>query len=281
LPCRARNLALAARQAELEIQDELARIAEAIAKLHIPADVLTADEAIRALFEEKSAIQKSRKDCDRRVAELAELNRTTIASLPAVPDTSGLAALVNRARRELDVANPRELRSKIAAAEKTVQLALRGLSLWNGSDEDLEALPVPEVETVEECRTEFQEANAAEGSARGKLAEANNDLAARQSERERIVGLDSVPTLLTLADARELRDFGWTAIKRVWKEAAENVAEERDFLARTSQTDLAVGYEGAVAGADHVSDHIREEAERVSQPRHDPGFRDRSAGASV
>ena len=317
-----------ARQAESETQDELVRIAEAIAKLHIPAEVLAADEAIRALFEEKSAIQKSRKDCDRRAAELAELNRglleqaqrlrpgltledapqlepgllarnriqelapqaprleanrdalsraleeslgklaeseTTVASLPAVADTAALAALVNRARREMDVARARELRSKIAAAEKTVQLALHSLSLWNGSDEDLEALPVPEAETVEEYRAEFQETNAAEGSTREKLAEANNDLAARQSERERIVGLDSVPTLVTLADAREVRDLGWTAIKRAWKESAEDVAEERDFLGRTGQTDLAVGYEGAVAEADHVADHIREEAERVNR----------------
>jgi uncharacterized protein YhaN len=316
------------RQAEVEIQDELGRIAEAIAQLHIPADVLATDEAISALFQEKSAIQKSNKDCDRKVVELGELNRglleqaqrlrpglslkdaaelepgmlarnriqelapqaprleansdtltrsledarrklaeseTTIASLPTIPDTAALAALVNRAHRILDEARGRELRSRVAAAEKSVELSLRGLSLWNGSDDDLEALPVPEAETVEDYRAAFQEAGAAEANAREKLAEANTDWDSKKSERERIVGLDAIPTLATLADARELRNLGWTAIKRVWREAAEDVAEERDFLARTGQSDLAAGYEGAVAGADDVADHIREEAERVNR----------------
>lgn len=318
----------AALQAESELQEELAQIEDAIARFHIPADVLAADEPIRALFEEKSAIQKSRKDCEHRVVELAGLNRglleqaqrlrpelgledaaklepgllarnriqelaphaprlaancdtlersledavrklaaceTRIASLPAISDTAVLAALVNRARRELDAARPRELRSKIASSEKAVELALRSLPLWTGSDEALAGLAVPDVETVEECRTEFQESGAAETKAREKLAEANRDLAAAQTERDRIVGLDSVPTLSTLADARDLRDLGWKAIRRNWKEAAEDVAEERDFLARTGQSDLATGYEGAVVEADHVADRIRSEAERVNR----------------
>jgi uncharacterized protein YhaN len=318
----------AARQAESDIQDDLAGIAETIARFHIPQDVLAADESIRALFEEKSAIQKSKKDCERRMAELSELNRVlleqaqrlrqglaledaaklepgllarnriqelspqaprleancdalsrtledarrklaecdaTIASLPAVPDTTALAALVSRARRELNVVRTRELRTKLISAEKTAELALRGLSLWNGSDEDLEGLPVPEVETIEECRTALQEANAGEAEARERLVEATRDLGAAQSERDRIVGLDAIPTLTTLANARELRDLGWRAIKRIWRYAAEEAAEEQDFLAATGQTDLAAGYEGTVVEADQVADRIREEADRVNR----------------
>jgi uncharacterized protein YhaN len=317
-----------ARQTELELQEELTRIEDAIARFHIPEDLLAADEPIRALFEEKSAIQKSGKDCEHRVVELAGLNRglleqarrlrpelgledaaklepgllarnriqelalqephmtancdtlarsleaavrklaeceATIASLPAIPDTAVLAALVNRGRRELDVARRRELRSKIASSAKAVELALRSLPLWKGADEALAGLPVPEVETVEECRTEFQECDATETKAREKLAEASRDFAAAQTERDRIVGLDTVPTLATLADARDLRDLGWKAIKRVWKEAADDAPEERDFLARTGQSDLAAAYEGAVVETDQLADRIRGEAERVNR----------------
>lgn len=319
---------VAARQNLSNIREDLAGITATIARFHIPEDVLAADEAIRGQFGEKGAIQKSRKDCDRRVAELAELNRllleqaqrlrpglaladaaelepgllarnriqelapqaprleascdalsrsledarrkladcdTSVAALPESADTTVLTAAVDRARRELDADRVRELRTKIASAEKTVEIAVRSLPLWEGSAEDLEGLPVPEVETIEECRTAFETVVAAEVRAREKLAEANNSLAAAQSERDRIVGQDAVPTQAMLVDAREVRDLGWKAIKRIWKEGAEDVEEERDFLARTGHTDLAVGYEGEVVGADQVADRMREEAERVNR----------------
>lgn len=289
---------------------------------------MAADEAIRSLFGEKGAIQKSKKDCDRKVAELAELNRmllertqrlrpglaledaaklepgllarnriqelapqaprleancdtlsrsledagrkladceTTVASLPESADTTVLTAAVDHARRELDADRGRVLRTKIASADKAVEIAVRSLSLWKGSADDLEGLPVPEVETFEECRTAFEAAGAVETKAREKLAEANNSLAGAQSERDRVVGQDTVPAQATLVDARKVRDLGWTAIKRIWKEGAEDVEEERDFLAQTGHTDLAAGYEGAVAGADRVADRMREEAERVNR----------------
>jgi len=318
----------AARQSLSELREDFAGIAAAIAKFHIPEDLLAADDAIRSLFGEKGAIQKSRKDCDHRVAELAQLNRglleqvqrlrpglaledaaklepgllarnriqelapqaprleanrdalgrsledarrklvdceTTIASLPEGADTTVLTAAVDRARRDLDVASVRGLRTKISSAEKAVEIALRSLPLWKGSAEELEGLPVLEAETIEECRAAFEAAATPESREKEKLAEANNALAAAQSERDRIVEQSTVPTLAALTDAREVRDLGWKAIKRIWKEGAEAVDEERDFLVRTGHSDLAVGYEGAVTGADRAADRMREEAERVNR----------------
>ncbi len=319
---------LGARQAQSEIQMDLDGVAKTVAQFHIPEDVLAADEAIRGLFGEKSAIQKSKRDCDRRVAELAELNRvlldqaqrlhpglsledaakldpgllvrnriqelapqaprleadcdalsrsleeahrklaeceTTVASLPAGADTTVLSVVVDRARRELDVDGVRKLRLKIASAEKTVDPAVRSLPLWKRSPEDLEGLPVPEVETVEQYRSALEAAGAAESKASERLAEENNNLAAAQAERDRVVGPDTVPTLATLSAARELRDVGWKIVKSVWKEGAEDAAEQHDFLARSGHTDLAAGYEGTVVGADQVADRMREEAERVNR----------------
>jgi len=311
-----------------ELRQELAGITAAAAKYHIPEDVLAADEVIRSLFDEKGAIQKSKKDCDRKVAEMAELNRglleqaqrlrpgltleeaaklepgllarnriqelaaqaprleadhdalsrsredarrklaqceTTLASLPESADTTVLAAAADRARRELSATTVRELQAKIGSAEKALELSLRSLSLWKGSAEDLEGLPVPEAETIEECRLALESVEAAETRAREKLAEVNNSLADTQSERDRIIEQRTVPTRAALAQAREVRDLGWRAIKRIWKEGAENVEEERDFFARAGHTDLAHGYEEAVVGADRVADRMREEAERVNR----------------
>ncbi|MBZ5583087.1 MAG: hypothetical protein LAQ30_12965 [Acidobacteriia bacterium] len=65
----------AARQGQDETRADLARIAERIAAFRIPQALLAAEETISALFQEKSVIQKSKRNRERRVAEAAELNR--------------------------------------------------------------------------------------------------------------------------------------------------------------------------------------------------------------
>jgi uncharacterized protein YhaN len=312
----------------LNLRGEAEDIATALAKFDIPQDILSADETIRGLFGEKGAVQKAKKDCDRRATELAELNRllleqvqrlrpgltlehaaklepgillrnriqelanqaprlqanrdelsrsleearrkveesdAAVAALPESADTSVLAAAVDRARRGLGTAGTRELRTKIAASEKAVELSLRGLSLWQGAADDLVALPVPEMETVEEYRRAFDATEKAETWASEKVAEAVGNLTAAQSERDGIVEQASVPTLAALTEARQGRDLGWKAVRRSWKESAENAEEERDFLARTGYTDLADGYEHAVAGTDQLADRMRQEVDRVNR----------------
>jgi uncharacterized protein YhaN len=316
----------AARDGEAEYSRELIRLAEAMAQLHVPEDLLAAGEQIRALFERKSAIQKSRQDCARRAAELAQVNLslldqvqklgpgmkredaatlepgflirsrvqelapvalrleadrdalarglqdarrkladydTQITNLPSVPDTTLLAATVERARRELDVRRTRDLRVKAATTESAIGVALRSLSPWNGTAEELAGIPTPPAETVEEFREAFQAAAADERAAREKLVDAERQLAEAQGDRERIVALESVPTMRELASARELRESGWGAVKSLWK--LGDAAREREFLSRTGHSDLASAYEGAVAGADHVADRIRDNAQRVEQ----------------
>ncbi len=316
----------AAREGEAEYSREVVRLAEAMAQLHVPEDLLAAGEQIRALFERKSAIQKSRQDCARRTAELAQVDLSLvdqvqklrpgmrredaatlepgllirsrvqelapvalrleadrdalvrglqearrkladydaqIANLPSVPDTTLLAATVERARRELDVRRTRDLRLKAATTESAIEVALRSLSPWNGTAEELAAVPTPPAETVEEFREAFQAAIADERAAREKLVDAERQLAETQDDREKIVALESVPTMRELAGARELRESGWGAVKSLWKRG--DAAREREFLSRTGQQDLASAYEGAVAGADHVADRIRDNAQRVEQ----------------
>ena len=52
-----------ARNGEAEYRRDLANVAEAMAALRVRQDLIAADEPVRALFERKSAIQKSKEDC--------------------------------------------------------------------------------------------------------------------------------------------------------------------------------------------------------------------------
>jgi uncharacterized protein YhaN len=185
-----------------------------------------------------------------------------IARCPEAPDITLLAAAVNRVHRTIDARRARELRRKLTTAEAALSTVLRSLP-WNGSAEELEAMSAPSSETVEEFREAFQSVASAERSAREKIADVDRQLTAARGERERLVALEGVPTMGELADARALRDSGWNAVKSTWKTG--NAEEEHRFLARTGQSDLADAYEGAVAGADHVADRLRDNAQRVEQ----------------
>jgi uncharacterized protein YhaN len=314
------------RQNEAQYGHELARVTDAIAAFQVRRDLIEAEERIRALFERRSVIQKSKEDCIRRTAELATVKRDALdkvqrlrpgmtleqaaglepglmarnrvqqlapvavrleadrdalnrglaearrkldehevelAGLPPAPDVTELAAAAERARRALDPRRARDLRLKIAAAEKTIAPALGSLAPWNGTADDLEALPVPPPEAIEEFREAMQSAAAEERGAREKLSEAERQLNQAEADRRRLVALEEVPTVAELADARELRDSGWSAVKRLWK-TGDN-AGELQFLARTAHSDLATAYERTVADADGMADHMREHARQVEQ----------------
>ncbi|MGA2115979.1 MAG: hypothetical protein ABSH56_14655 [Bryobacteraceae bacterium] len=72
---KGRTLTRFVQAVDTELQDDLAAITASLAKFYIPEDILAADEEIPNLFGEKSVIQKSKKDCDHKIAERAELNR--------------------------------------------------------------------------------------------------------------------------------------------------------------------------------------------------------------
>ena len=57
-------------------RNELEHIAEAIAKLHVPSDLLASDGTIRSAFESKGVIEKSKDDCKRREAELSKTRQS-------------------------------------------------------------------------------------------------------------------------------------------------------------------------------------------------------------
>jgi uncharacterized protein YhaN len=318
----------AASQALRESESEIARSAEAIGALVVPADLLAEEDRIRRLYEQKSAIEKSKQDCVRRETDLAQSHRTigkqvealkpglppdraaglepgvvvrkrvqelaalapqleaqrkslkgslasarskvaeydrALAELPAPPDAAPLTRLVNRARRELDFEKARQLRSETQVHEGKLRAALAALPLWSGSGEDLETLQVPGPEAIEEMRAAFQSSDAAERAARESLAQAEKSLSEARTERDAVVAAHSVPTLEDLRRARSVRERGWTAIQRVWRDAVADAPEGTEFLEGIGADDLTAGFGQALKQADELADRIREAAEKVER----------------
>jgi len=318
----------AANQSLKESETEMARSAEAIAALVIPADLLAEDDRIRRLYEQKGAVEKSKQDCARREGDLEKTNQSirkqldalkpglslqqapslepgvivrkrvqelaalapqleaqrkslegalasarakvseydfALARLPAVPDTSPLERMVSRARRELDFGKAQQLRSGIASHETKLAAALKALPLWSGTGDDLEAVPVPAAEYVEEMRAELQASEAAARAAKEGLAEIEKSLGEARTEREAVIAAHAVPTLDDLSGARSIRELGWCAIQKTWRDAVPDAPEGAEFLARLGAVDLATGYNAAVEHADMLADRMREAAEKVER----------------
>jgi hypothetical protein len=142
---------------------------------------------------------------------------------------------------------------------------LAALPLWAGSGEDLETLQVPGPEAIEEMRAAFQASENAERAVREGLAQAEKSLNEAKTERDAVIAAHSVPTLDELRRARSVRELGWAAIQRIWRDAVTDAPEGREFLERIGADDLTSGYDDAVKQADGVADHMREAAEKVER----------------
>jgi uncharacterized protein YhaN len=325
---RAERALDAANLAVRESESEIARSVEAAAALVVPGGLLAEDDRIRRLYEQKSAVEKSKQDCVRRETDLAQLHRTVgkqvemlkpglsleqaaslepgvvvrkhvqelaalapqlearqkllegalasarskvadydrgLTEIPASPDAAPLAQLINRARRELDFAKARQLRTDTDVHQEKLRAALAALPLWSGSGEDLETLQVPGPEAIEEMRAAFQASENAERAAREGLAQAEKSLSEARTERDAVIAAHSVPTLDDLRRARSVRELGWAAIQRIWRDAVTDAPEGREFLERIGADDLTSGYDDAVKQADGVADRMREAAEKVER----------------
>lgn len=164
------------------------------------------------------------------------------------------------ARRSGDLdARLAELRDAEKDVEHEANLALSRLGLWDGTLEEAEALPIPDLSTIERSESEWDDT-------RSGL----RDLAKRRKETEREVeGLAqelsalergrAIPTEGDLTEARKRRQEGWRLVRRDWLDG-----EDVDEKAYDTERPLPDAYEYNVQRADTVSDDLRAGADRVA-----------------
>jgi uncharacterized protein YhaN len=156
-------------------------------------------------------------------------------------------------------------RDELEQTAKQAAIELRRMTLWSGTLEGLEQLRVPSPETMDRFEGE-----------RNAIENTLERLAERKSEEETEVGkLDreiarlelehEVPSEEDLKEARRQRDAGWKLVRRSWIEGDQESKDLAMFLkAFEPAKDLGEAYERSVERADHVSDRLRWEADRVA-----------------
>jgi uncharacterized protein YhaN len=155
--------------------------------------------------------------------------------------------------------------SEIRSALKTLDAVLGKQTLWSGSMERLERLPVPSMETIGLFEDQIAEAKIKYGSLKEDYEKIQRTLADVERQIDELRLQQEVPTEEDLQQAREQRGRGWQLILHALEGKPVLDQEIGDYVTEVgfSKT-LSKAFENSVHKADEIADRLRREAERVA-----------------
>jgi len=167
------------------------------------------------------------------------------------PDCDELIRAAENARQQGDPESQYESEcDSIRKAEAALEISLRKLTLWTGSPEALEQLPVPSLETIEtfehslrQSEDEIKKQQTEIGNMERSLTETEAQIEALRIEQE-------VPTENDLIQVRNTRDELWQKVRMTEFPLGNELAEK---------------YGSSVIYADKIADRLRREANRVTK----------------
>ncbi len=155
--------------------------------------------------------------------------------------------------------------SEISSALKTLDVALGKQTLWSGSVEKLERLPVPSMETIGLFEDQTAEAEIKYGSLKEDFEKIERTLADVERQIDELRLKQEVPTEEDLQKAREQRGRGWQLILHVLEGKPVLDQEIGDYVKEVGFSEtLSEAFENSVHKADEIADRLRREAERVA-----------------
>ena len=147
----------------------------------------------------------------------------------------------------------RDERAGIARTREALERTLEGGSLWKGTLEAFERLPVPPLPDVDAFEGRLEEAGQALARLRADREAEEQALAEAEAGLEGLALEGGVPTEQDLETARSRRDEAWQDLRRALG-AGERPGEE-----------AGEAYEALVRRADDLADRLRREADRVAR----------------
>ena len=216
-------------------------------------------ERIQGLAQDLARLDAACSTAAGDVARLLEDGPGLALEAPA-PDAprlaEALARAIERAQAEGDLEGQLASgRAELARLERQAVVDLHGLPLWSGSLDDLEALAVPSIATLDRFEAEARGADDTLKRLDVDLAKLEAEESALEREIARGQGAGPAPTEEELATRRALRDDDWRRIRRAWLDRGPVEAPAR----------LADDFEAAVRSADDLADRLRREADAVAE----------------
>ena len=155
--------------------------------------------------------------------------------------------------------------SDLRSARSALEAALKRQSLWSGTLEALEMIPLVSIETIDVYDNRLEEARRVVSELKSRIDDLKDALLEIERQVRELQLEQEVPTEEDLEEARRHREEGWGGIRRALDEGSENHEEMKEFLESLQQTDNPVdAFEFSVHRADALADRLRREADRVA-----------------
>jgi uncharacterized protein YhaN len=198
-------------------------------KAEIHALITEHARLIVALEQAEESLRSDRDEHDRLSLELAA------SAEPRDPAT--LLASIEQSKRLGDTAEATSrLQSECKRMDAEIARDLKSMSLWSGTDEELESLPMPMLSTVEQYARDWEELAGHRRDLSSRESSLAVSLREKQAEVERLGLQVSTAGEKELAEARAGRNHLWELIrafafdKTLTSEAAQNQSGSRDPL---------------------------------------------------
>jgi len=176
-------------------------------------------------------------------------------------DLSKLKASIAIASKAGDVEQRLADIQKRASEEKSAcESELVRLGRFTETVESLLKVAMPVSETLDTFEKESDELSEKIRDYGRKRQEIGEEKKQAEQELKALLLTSDVPTISELKESRNVRNTGWSLIKRKY---IEKIDIEKDILEFASESDLPTLYEQKVDNADHVSDRLRLAADQV------------------
>ncbi len=214
--------------------------------------------------ERASGVASAKSAVNELAGQIVDLQQE-IDGMGAPVDVSKLAAVVKATREGGDFSsriNVAETESR--EANVAIERSLKSLKPLVGDEHVLASTPVPTRDAIQTHRDDLRNADQRMQACQERIRTAGQELARHRKAHERLAHDEDAIAPKDLTDVREVRDYGWSLIRRRYVEGVF-VPDEEIQAFTGAGTDLTNTYETAVTTADTLADRRFDNAQAAAQ----------------
>lgn len=176
-------------------------------------------------------------------------------------DLIQVKAAMASAQKAGDIEHRRDdIKTQALEGKKTCENEFARLGRYTGSADDLLSMALPVSEILDRFEKEHDETIEKANTASRKKQELEDEKKQAEQALNVLSLIEDVPKIADLEASRKDRDQGWSFIKQKYIQQRD---VDHSLLEYTAEADLSSVYEKKVAQADHISDRLRLDADKV------------------
>ena len=214
--------------------------------------------------ERASGVTNAKNAVDELEGQIADVQQE-LDGTGAPVDVSKLAAVLKATRESGDIASwIQTAETETREAKAAIERRLKSLKPLIDEEQALASTPVPTRDTIQNHRDDRRDADQRMQACRERIRTAEQELARHRKAHERLVHDEDAVAPKDVADTRELRDSGWSLIRRRFVEGV-SVPDDEIRVFTGTEADLTNTYETAVTAADTLADRRFDNAQAAAQ----------------